>query len=197
VFRVRGQKSNNAKRETPSENININGEYLFKLPDGRTQRLKIQTDNFGNLARVKTLGAPDYPEENRAFTPPQLNLNTDPQVSADQPLTTTLPPSPPISRAPPPIYVQAAVHAPDLRPTNAKAPIGVHAPLKYVAETSRQANYTTTAPATKQTPTSPTTVLATILKPTSPTTRVFSAPSSHKIAFAAFAPDTSLKTGTT
>ena len=78
------RRSQNSKLEAKSDVINNNGEFLLKLPDGRTQLLKIQTDNFGNLARVQTIGAPREKRETFSplFKPSLLNLYTKPHLKS-------------------------------------------------------------------------------------------------------------------
>ena len=133
VFRLRSVNSHNGKREAKSENINNNEEYLLEFPDGHTQLLNIQADNFGNVARVKAVGVPTLPEENRntfptVFKPSPVDLYTDAHFTVYQPPTTTPLPPPPTTNNPPSTYTPAPLYVQASQPIYAQAPIRVHTP---------------------------------------------------------------------
>ena len=145
----RYQNSNSAKLEAKSDITNNNGEYLLNFPDGRTQLLKIQTDNFGNLARVQTIGAPALPKEKReTFSPlskpSPLNLHTEPHFKNYRQSTTALFPPPPTRNDPRSAYATAPLYA---TANYAQVPIRANAPLMYLSEAPAIATVSS-APAT-------------------------------------------------
>ena len=148
----RYQNSNSAKLEAKSDITNNNGEYLLKLPNGRTQLLKIQTDNFGNIARVQTIGAPALPKEKREtfsplFKPSPLNFYTEPHFKNYPPPTTASFPPPPTRNDPHSAYATAPLYATAPQTNYAQAPIRANAPLMYLSEAPAIATVSS-APAT-------------------------------------------------
>ena len=204
--------SNYGKTETQDEAGNVNGEYTIALPDGRTQIVKYQADGNGYVADVSYEGVAQYPENVKpsyapaplpAYKPaPIVTYQPAPVVSYQPPTTTpaptttttTPPPPPPATYAPPqPIYAPAPVYAPAPRPIYVPAPQPIYAPAPVYAP-APQPIYATApvyAPAptiyTTEAPTT-TTTTTTTTPPPPPPTPVYSAPSTYKTPFTAFAP---------